>query len=159
MGAGTFIQRSDSSLRLNVHFHTLALDGVYVRDPRGALVFHALPAPSGEEVAGVAAWTHAALLRVLERHGRSLDGADEPTDALVHEQPGLASCYAASAGDMQLLGAAPGQKTAKLVRPVRPVRQSLTRRPRLADCARLQFRAMRRPQKTLRKLQNRPVSA
>jgi len=122
VGAGTFIQRSDSSLRLNVHFHTLALDGVYVRDPRGALVFHALPAPSGEEVAGVAAWTHAALLRVLERHGRSLDGADEPTDALVHEQPGLASCYAASAGDMQLLGAAPGQKTAKLVRPVRPVR-------------------------------------
>ena len=31
-GALTFIQRSDSSLRLNVHFHCLALDGVYVRD-------------------------------------------------------------------------------------------------------------------------------
>jgi len=33
-----------------------------------ALVFHALAAPSGEVVAEVAAWTHAALLRVLERH-------------------------------------------------------------------------------------------
>jgi len=32
VGAVSFIQRSDSSLRLNVHFHTLALDGVYVRD-------------------------------------------------------------------------------------------------------------------------------
>ncbi|MBX3252078.1 MAG: transposase [Myxococcales bacterium] len=53
----TFIQRSDSALRLNVHFHTLALDGVYVRDAQGALVFHALPPPSGDEVAEVAAWT------------------------------------------------------------------------------------------------------
>jgi hypothetical protein len=28
IGAVTFVQRCDSSLRLNVHFHTLALDGV-----------------------------------------------------------------------------------------------------------------------------------
>ncbi|MFO0024400.1 MAG: IS91 family transposase, partial [Deltaproteobacteria bacterium] len=70
VGAVTFIQRSDSALRLNIHFHTLALDGVYVRDAQGALVFHALPPPSGDEVAEVAAWTRAALLVVLERHGR-----------------------------------------------------------------------------------------
>jgi hypothetical protein len=31
-GAVTFIQRFDSALRLNVHVHTLALDGVYVRE-------------------------------------------------------------------------------------------------------------------------------
>ncbi len=42
----------------------LALDGVYVRDVEGALVFHALPPPSGDDVAEVAAWTHAALLVV-----------------------------------------------------------------------------------------------
>lgn len=121
VGAVTFIQRTDSALRLNVHFHTLALDGVYVRDAQGALVFHTLPAPSGEDVAQVAAWTHAALLGVLARHGRSLDGVGEESDALAQEQPVLASCYAASAGDVQLLGAAPGQKTSKLVRPVRLV--------------------------------------
>ena len=121
VGAVTFIQRSDSALRLNVHFHTLALDGVYVRDAQGALVFHALPPPSGDEVAEVAAWTHAGLLVVLERHGRSLEGPSDQGDALVHEQPVLASCYAASAGDVQLLGAAPGAKTAKLVHPVRLV--------------------------------------
>jgi hypothetical protein len=31
-GAVTFIQRLDSGLRLNVHFHTLFLEGVYVRE-------------------------------------------------------------------------------------------------------------------------------
>jgi hypothetical protein len=38
-GAVTFVQRVDSAIRLNVHAHTLALDGVYVSDaeaPRGA---------------------------------------------------------------------------------------------------------------------------
>jgi Putative transposase len=34
----------------------------------------------------------------------------------------LASCYAASAGDVQLLGESAGQKTLKLVQPVRAVR-------------------------------------
>jgi len=31
----TVIQRFDSALRLNVHFHTLVLDGVYVKTENG----------------------------------------------------------------------------------------------------------------------------
>ena len=72
-GAVTFIQRADSSLRLNVHFHCLVLDGVYVRDDEGELRFHSLGAPTSEEVTEVARWTHARLSGVLERHGRSFD--------------------------------------------------------------------------------------
>jgi hypothetical protein len=121
IGALTVIQRSDGSLRVNPHFHTLALDGVYVRDAQGALAFHALCEPSGEDVAQVAAWTHAAIVRVLARHGRSLEGASDAPDAMALEQPVLASCYGASAADVQLLGASPGQKTSKLVHPVRVV--------------------------------------
>lgn len=121
VGALTVIQRSDSALRVNPHFHTLCLDGVYVRDEQGELSFHPLPAPSAEEVAEVAAETHARIVRVLARHGRSLDGVDDAPDELASAEPVLASCYAASAGDVQLLGAAPGQKTAKLVQPVRRV--------------------------------------
>ncbi len=34
-GMVTMIQRFDSALRLNVHFHTLVLDGVYVRGENG----------------------------------------------------------------------------------------------------------------------------
>ena len=60
-------------------------------------------------------------MRVLERHGRSLESVDDTPDELAAEQPVLASCYAASASDVQLLGARPGQKTAKLVQPVRRV--------------------------------------
>jgi hypothetical protein len=122
-GAVTFIQRADSSLRLNVHFHCLVLDGVYVRDGEGELRFHSLGAPTSEEVTEVARWTHERLGRVLERHGRSLDvlACDDAPDLLAQEQPALASCYGASVADRQLLGDAPGQQTRKLVHPVREV--------------------------------------
>ncbi len=92
-----------------------------MRDEAGTLRFHALGPPSGKEVLEVARWTYERLLVVLERHGRSLDGTDETPDTLAAVQPVLASCYAASAADVQLLGAAPGQRTEKLTRPVRAV--------------------------------------
>jgi len=123
IGALTFVQRGDSSLRLNMHYHTLALDGVYVRDDAGLLRFHALPNPTIEQVADVARWTYEGLARVCERHGRSLDelDTDADTDELAHDQPALAACYGASVSDRQLLGAAPGQRTRKLVHPVSEV--------------------------------------
>ncbi|MCP4240350.1 MAG: hypothetical protein GY772_07275, partial [bacterium] len=119
IGAITFVQRADSALRLNVHFHTLALDGVYVRDEERRLQFCMLSEPSAEDVAQVAAWTHASLLRVLERHGRSLEGVSDAPDAFADDQPVLASCYGASAADLQLLGSSAGQRTDKLARPLR----------------------------------------
>ncbi len=118
-GALTFIQRADSSLRLNPHFHTLALDGVYVEDEAGELHFHALGDPTPEDIAQVAAWTHARIERVLERHGRSLDGDHDAPDVLAQEQLALAMVYGACAGDRQLLGDAPGQRTRKVIVPVR----------------------------------------
>ncbi|MCP5041160.1 MAG: hypothetical protein GY944_09015 [bacterium] len=119
IGAITFVQRADSALRLNVHFHTLALDGVYVRDEERRLQFCMLSEPRAEDVAQVAAWTHASLLRVLERHGRSLEGVSDAPDAFADDQPVLASCYGASAADLQLLGSSAGQRTDKLARPLR----------------------------------------
>ena len=65
VGAVTFIQRSDSALRLNVHAHSLFLDGVYVRDSIGALAFHALGVPTFEEVEQVAQWTHTHIIKIL----------------------------------------------------------------------------------------------
>ena len=49
-GLVTFVQRSDSALRLNVHFHTLALDGVYVRNAAKELEFQTLAPPSAGEL-------------------------------------------------------------------------------------------------------------
>ena len=54
-GAVTMIQRFDSALALNVHFHSLLIDGVYTRDGGGPARFHPVAAPSDEEVAAVAA--------------------------------------------------------------------------------------------------------
>ena len=48
------MQRSDGALRLNVHLHTLALDGVYVRNADKKLEFHALGPRATAEVHAVA---------------------------------------------------------------------------------------------------------
>jgi len=106
VGAVTFIKRSDSALRLNVQAHSLFRDGVYVR-PSGALDFHLLGAPPFDDVQQVAQRTHARIVKALLAHGRTLDGLG---DELTHDQPVLASCYAASAGDVHLLGESAGQR-------------------------------------------------
>ncbi len=51
-GAVTMVQRFGSLLNLNVHFHSVVPDGVFVRD-QGALRFEPLPAPSDEEVKAI----------------------------------------------------------------------------------------------------------
>ena len=49
-GAVTFIQRFGDALNLNVHFHTLMLDGVYERYGEPGMRFRALPPPEDDEV-------------------------------------------------------------------------------------------------------------
>ena len=49
-GAITLIQRFGGALNLNVHFHMLFLDGVYVARPDGSLRFRWVKAPSSAEL-------------------------------------------------------------------------------------------------------------
>jgi hypothetical protein len=67
-GAVTLVQRFGSALNLNVHFHMLLLDGVYVEPPDCSLRFRWVTAPSGGELARL---TEAVALRI----GRSLERA------------------------------------------------------------------------------------
>jgi len=53
-GAVTLIQRFGSSLNLNVHFHMLFLDGVYVERPDGSTQFRWLKAPTDKELTHLA---------------------------------------------------------------------------------------------------------
>jgi Putative transposase len=116
-GAVTFIQRFDSGLRLNVHFHTLFLDGVYLRDSAsGALVFHELPEPSDDEVAAVARRTAERIARLLVRAGRDAGDLATGGDPLA-EQPTLALVYGAAAGGTDLDGERAGRPTLRLVDP------------------------------------------
>jgi hypothetical protein len=106
IGAVCAVQRTDPALRLNVHLHVLALDGVCVRDTEsGALVFEQLGTPSHAEVLDVARRTAERVDRLLTKSGRSLEReGDEPRPELVLDEPGLASCYAAAAQGISVSG-------------------------------------------------------
>ncbi|MGH7283011.1 MAG: transposase [Polyangiaceae bacterium] len=68
-GAITFVQRFGSSLNLNVHFHVVMLDGVFVRDSRARAIFHHAPLPSRDELEGVVERTRCRIRAWLARHG------------------------------------------------------------------------------------------
>lgn len=69
-GAVAVIQRFSSSLALNPHFHTLVLDGLFVRDEQGGgLLFHPVTGMETEEVEHVVAHAAMRIERWLERRG------------------------------------------------------------------------------------------
>ncbi len=65
-GAVTLIQRFGGALNLNIHFHGLVLDGIYVRRPGGGVGFVAVPAPAASELQEL-------VSRISERDGRHLE--------------------------------------------------------------------------------------
>jgi len=116
-GAVAAIQRTDGAMRLNVHVHVLALDGVYVREDRdGALVFHPLPAPTRANVTDVARRTAVRVERILRANGRSLDPQMQAADphAVSVDEP-LAAHYAAAAQGISVAGERAGKPTLRLV--------------------------------------------
>ncbi|MBW2404333.1 MAG: transposase zinc-binding domain-containing protein [Deltaproteobacteria bacterium] len=66
-GTVTVIQRFGGALNLNVHFHTLAVDGVFVREPDGSLSFAAAKAPTDDEVEALLGVIRKRVLRLLVR--------------------------------------------------------------------------------------------
>jgi hypothetical protein len=68
-GAVTLIQRFGSALNLNVHFHMLFLDGVYVERHDGSLRFRWVKAPSSAELARLTETLAQRIGRSLERQG------------------------------------------------------------------------------------------
>lgn len=65
-GAVTLIQRFGSALNLNIHFHILFLDGVYVSRESGTPRFHRVKAPEHAEL-------EVLVRRISERVGRCLE--------------------------------------------------------------------------------------
>lgn len=68
-GAVTLIQRFGSALNLNIHFHMLFLDGVYVAGPHGLARFRWVKAPTTEELTQLAHTIARRVGRYLERQG------------------------------------------------------------------------------------------
>lgn len=67
-GSVTIEQRFGSDLRLNLHFHVLALDGV-ISDATGQPEFHPIPPPTEEELARLVRRVHRQVVRALQRGG------------------------------------------------------------------------------------------
>ena len=68
-GAVTLIQRFGSALNLNIHFHMIFLEGVYVPVEGAAPVFRHVPAPTGTELQELVQQIAARIGKVLEQRG------------------------------------------------------------------------------------------
>ncbi len=78
-GAVTGVQRFGDSLNLNVHFHTLFLDGVYKpEEENGGLRFQETDPPDSEEMEKVLLRIRGRIHRLLARHGHKVDPDDPP---------------------------------------------------------------------------------
>jgi hypothetical protein len=74
-GGVTAVQRFGGALNLNVHFHSLLLDGVYIRDEfTGELKFQRLPDPSTENVERLAWILKGKILAYLAKRGLYVRG-------------------------------------------------------------------------------------
>ena len=67
-GAVTFVQRFGGSLNLNVHFHAVFVDGVYVATSEGPR-FVRTPAPTAAQLVRLSARIQAGVSRWLDGHG------------------------------------------------------------------------------------------
>jgi hypothetical protein len=117
-GAVSVLQRFGDGLRLNLHIHSIVLDGVYVRDPaapHAAPAFHPLPPPDDAEVARIAQYL-ARRLKAFLLHRALLAEDDEHLehDPLTETDPALATLYGASVRGRVALGPRAGQRLRRI---------------------------------------------
>ena len=113
-GGLTVIQRFGSSLNLNLHLHSLVLDGVYTRPaPEAAPVFHPLPAPTDEEIAKILERVREGVEKLLRRRGR-LPEEPSPPDPVAEQMPLLAGYAAASIQELLATGPRAGHPVRRL---------------------------------------------
>ena len=103
-GMVTSVQRFGGAVNVHLHFHTLVLDGVFVREPDDTLRFHAASAPTDDDVRRVVA----RVRRRLERLGLATI-SDEGTDPLADESAALAGLSRSAILGRAALGSHPGQ--------------------------------------------------
>jgi hypothetical protein len=125
-GTVTVIQRFGGALNLNVHFHTLAVDGVFVREPDGSLGFAAAKAPTDNEVEALLSRVRKRILRLLVRRGLLCEEPGENPDE--PEAPPLHALYAASVRHRVATGRRAGAPVLRLGRAKEATSAQLKRR-------------------------------
>jgi hypothetical protein len=118
-GAVAVIQRFGGALNLNPHIHALVLDGVFAKDPAGALNFQPAARLTALDVAEVLATVEPRIKRLLDRRGLG-EGDDNgsASDAWAEEAPVLAGLAAASVQGTLALGPHRGARLRRLGDPI-----------------------------------------
>jgi hypothetical protein len=130
-GAVTAIQRFGSALNLNVHFHTVAVQGVFVGDGSGGLRFVRNPEPSEFELEELLLSIARRITRLARRRGLELDRPqeDDAIDGLASESPLLAGISGASVFGRVATGARAGRAVVRIGRnPDSPLRAAIAER-------------------------------
>ena len=110
-GAITVIQRAGSALNLNVHFHSLITDGVFIVEDSGETVFRALPAPDEMDIQEVAQETCLRTIALLKKRGM---WEDEEVVFCEESDDGLSQLAARSIHGRIALGARAGKRVARI---------------------------------------------
>jgi hypothetical protein len=123
-GAVTVVQRCSSDLRLNPHFHSIVLDGVFVPNDDATLVFHSLPSLSNTQVADLLQTIRARVLALLERRGviENKLAPDLIDDGSAEREPALAALAAAAVTGLSPAGPERRQRPAIRLRDESAVR-------------------------------------
>jgi hypothetical protein len=110
----TAIQRFGGAANLNVHFHSLILEGVDTRPTsRARPVFHRLPPPTDPDIAALLTRLHRRVRRLLARRGRLPEDLHR-RDRFAVQEPLFASAVAASLQGRVALGPRAGQTLRRL---------------------------------------------
>jgi len=109
--AVTFVQRFGGAINLNVHFHSLFLDGVFT-EKNGKLHFVPVFPPTNEEIVTLAKRVNLRVSRHLEKKGLTMDDFSE--DPFAHEQPVLAQIAGASVQSRIGIGEREGQRVRRI---------------------------------------------
>lgn len=112
-GAMVAVQRFGSALNLNIHFHALVLDGVFVVDGFGHPTFVPLAPPTLANLHRVAARIAGAVMALLRRRHIWLDDLDESEDPVAQRSESLAGMAKASISGTLVFGSA-GAKPVRL---------------------------------------------
>ncbi|MBC7172000.1 MAG: transposase, partial [Polyangiaceae bacterium] len=108
----TVVQRFGGALNLNVHFHVLVLDGLFVERPDGTLRFEPAPALKPDDLERMLVRFVRRARRLLARHGIAIDGDSTAFDQEPHpselDEPLLARVHGASLAQRVVFGGRSG---------------------------------------------------
>jgi len=114
-GAVTVVQRFSGDLRLNVHYHSLVVDGVYTKREGEEPVFHELPPPTDDDIAMLVQTISRRVGRLLDKRGLADPEAYAAAyQDLREEEPTLALLSMASSEGWQALGDNRGEPVDRL---------------------------------------------